>query len=287
MTEQVFVTGLALHAYHGVMQHEAKVGQTFQLDLVLDIDLAGLALRQARGYRRLRPGGRGREPGVLRPRYRLVEAAAGAVAEAVLERSRGSRRAGDGAQAARADRGDLRRCRRDHRGALPQRLMAEALRRARRQCRRRARDARSGGGPALRRRRGAAARPLFDYRTPPWGVADQPPFVNLCIAVETHLTPQRCWPRARGRARASAATAPASAAGARARSISTSSPMTISRWRAGADAAAPAPVRARLRAGAARRDRAGSRTIAGVRVHDALARVDRRRDREAAAAPVV
>jgi 2-amino-4-hydroxy-6-hydroxymethyldihydropteridine diphosphokinase len=28
-----------------------------------------------------------------------------------------------------------------------------------------------------------------DYRTPPWGVADQPPFVNLCIAVETSLPP--------------------------------------------------------------------------------------------------
>jgi 2-amino-4-hydroxy-6-hydroxymethyldihydropteridine diphosphokinase len=28
-----------------------------------------------------------------------------------------------------------------------------------------------------------------DYATPPWGVEDQPPFVNLCIAVETDLTP--------------------------------------------------------------------------------------------------
>lgn len=28
-----------------------------------------------------------------------------------------------------------------------------------------------------------------DYRTPPWGVEDQPPFINLCIAVETTLTP--------------------------------------------------------------------------------------------------
>jgi 2-amino-4-hydroxy-6-hydroxymethyldihydropteridine diphosphokinase len=28
-----------------------------------------------------------------------------------------------------------------------------------------------------------------DYATPPWGVADQPPFVNLCVAVETALTP--------------------------------------------------------------------------------------------------
>jgi 2-amino-4-hydroxy-6-hydroxymethyldihydropteridine diphosphokinase len=28
-----------------------------------------------------------------------------------------------------------------------------------------------------------------DYRTPPWGITDQPPFVNLCVAVETDLTP--------------------------------------------------------------------------------------------------
>ena len=26
-----------------------------------------------------------------------------------------------------------------------------------------------------------------DYRTPPWGITDQAPFVNLCIAVETEL----------------------------------------------------------------------------------------------------
>ena len=35
-----------------------------------------------------------------------------------------------------------------------------------------------------------------DYRTPPWGVADQPPFVNLCIAVDTSLTPQALLARA-------------------------------------------------------------------------------------------
>jgi len=28
-----------------------------------------------------------------------------------------------------------------------------------------------------------------DYRTPPWGVADQAPFVNLCVAVATELAP--------------------------------------------------------------------------------------------------
>jgi 2-amino-4-hydroxy-6-hydroxymethyldihydropteridine diphosphokinase len=35
-----------------------------------------------------------------------------------------------------------------------------------------------------------------DYRTPPWGVADQPPFVNLCIAVETTLAPPALLARA-------------------------------------------------------------------------------------------
>src|ERR1700676_1539513 len=29
-----------------------------------------------------------------------------------------------------------------------------------------------------------------DYATPPWGVEDQPPFVNRCVAVETDLTPR-------------------------------------------------------------------------------------------------
>jgi 2-amino-4-hydroxy-6-hydroxymethyldihydropteridine diphosphokinase len=28
-----------------------------------------------------------------------------------------------------------------------------------------------------------------DYRTPPWGVTDQPPFINAAIAVATSLTP--------------------------------------------------------------------------------------------------
>mgnify|MGYP001412612118 CR=1 FL=1 len=46
MTDQVFVRGLALHAYHGVMQHEGKVGQTFTLDLILDLDLTEASERE-------------------------------------------------------------------------------------------------------------------------------------------------------------------------------------------------------------------------------------------------
>ena len=37
-----------------------------------------------------------------------------------------------------------------------------------------------------------------DYKTPPWGVTEQPPFVNAAIAVETGLKPRA----RRGRAHA-------------------------------------------------------------------------------------
>jgi 7,8-dihydroneopterin aldolase/epimerase/oxygenase len=86
MTDAVFVTGLALHAYHGVMQHEAKVGQTFRLDLKLTVDLAEASrsdkLKHTVSYDLV--VGTASEAFCAR-RYRLVEAAAGAVAEAVLE----------------------------------------------------------------------------------------------------------------------------------------------------------------------------------------------------------
>jgi 2-amino-4-hydroxy-6-hydroxymethyldihydropteridine diphosphokinase len=35
-----------------------------------------------------------------------------------------------------------------------------------------------------------------DYATPPWGVVDQPPFVNRCIAVESKSTPRALLDRA-------------------------------------------------------------------------------------------
>ena len=36
-----------------------------------------------------------------------------------------------------------------------------------------------------------------DYRTPPWGVTDQPAFVNLCLVVATELAPRALLDRAR------------------------------------------------------------------------------------------
>ena len=87
MTDAVFITGLALHAYHGVMQHEAKVGQTFTLDLLLDIDLAEASrsdkLAHTVGYDQVASVA---SQAFCTRRYRLVEAAAGAVATAVLNR---------------------------------------------------------------------------------------------------------------------------------------------------------------------------------------------------------
>lgn len=41
-----------------------------------------------------------------------------------------------------------------------------------------------------------------DYRTPPWGITDQPPFVNAAIAVSTVLTPHELLDRAQSCERA-------------------------------------------------------------------------------------
>jgi dihydroneopterin aldolase len=87
MSDSIFVNGLVLHAYHGVMPHEAKVGQPFRLDLVLDIDLAEASrsdtLKATVSYEMLVKTA---SEAFCTRRYRLVEAAAGAVADAVLER---------------------------------------------------------------------------------------------------------------------------------------------------------------------------------------------------------
>jgi 7,8-dihydroneopterin aldolase/epimerase/oxygenase len=87
MSDAIFVSGLSLHAYHGVMQHEAKVGQTFRLDLNLDIDLAAASgsdkLKDTVSYDMVVKTA---SEAFCTRRYRLVEAAAGAVAKALLER---------------------------------------------------------------------------------------------------------------------------------------------------------------------------------------------------------
>ena len=86
MSDAIFVNGLALHAYHGVMQHEAKVGQTFKLDLLLDIELAEASrtdkLKNTVSYDTVVKTA---TEAFCGRRYKLVEAAAGAVAAAILD----------------------------------------------------------------------------------------------------------------------------------------------------------------------------------------------------------
>ncbi len=81
----VFVTGLAVHANHGVMAHEAKVGQTFKLDLVLKIDLKEASrsdkLANTVSYDQVVDAA---SRAFCAQRFRLVEAAASAVADAIL-----------------------------------------------------------------------------------------------------------------------------------------------------------------------------------------------------------
>ncbi len=85
MSDRIFVKGLALHANHGVMAHEAKVGQTFTLDLDLEIDLSAAAhsdkVADTVSYDKVVDCV---SEAFCTQRYRLIEAAAGRVADAVL-----------------------------------------------------------------------------------------------------------------------------------------------------------------------------------------------------------
>jgi len=83
MTDAVFVTGLSLHAYHGVMHHEARVGQTFGLDTDLTDASRSDKLADTVGYDQVVEIA---SKAFSARRYRLVEAAAGAIAAAVLDR---------------------------------------------------------------------------------------------------------------------------------------------------------------------------------------------------------
>ncbi len=85
MTDRIFITGLSLHAYHGVMPYEGKVGQTFTIDLEFDIDLAAAArsdkVADTVSYDKVVECV---SAAFNSQKFRLIEAAAGKVADAVL-----------------------------------------------------------------------------------------------------------------------------------------------------------------------------------------------------------
>jgi 7,8-dihydroneopterin aldolase/epimerase/oxygenase len=85
VSDTIFVSGLLIHAHHGVMAHEEKVGQRFVIDLELTTDLATASrsdkLADTVNYGAIVDT----TTEVFTQRsYRLIEAAAGAVADAIL-----------------------------------------------------------------------------------------------------------------------------------------------------------------------------------------------------------
>lgn len=85
MSDAIFVSGLIVHAHHGVMEHESKVGQNFVIDLELSVDLAAATrsdkLADTVSYSAIVETAMR----VFTQRaYKLIEAAGGAVADAIL-----------------------------------------------------------------------------------------------------------------------------------------------------------------------------------------------------------
>jgi dihydroneopterin aldolase len=85
MSDTIFIQGLLVHAHHGVMAHEEKVGQRFTIDLELAIDLAPAGasdkLADTASYSAIVDTA---TRAFTRESFQLVEAAAGVVAEALL-----------------------------------------------------------------------------------------------------------------------------------------------------------------------------------------------------------
>lgn len=85
MSDTIFISGLLIHAHHGVMEHEQKVGQRFEVDLELTLDLApaGKSDRLADTVSYSTIIETATRAFKIR-NFRLIEAAASAIAEAVL-----------------------------------------------------------------------------------------------------------------------------------------------------------------------------------------------------------
>ncbi len=85
MTDMIFITGVVIHARHGVMEHETEVGQRFVIDLELSADLSESShtdrLADTVSYSNVVATA---TAAFKNANYKLLERAAGAVAEAIL-----------------------------------------------------------------------------------------------------------------------------------------------------------------------------------------------------------
>ena len=85
MTDTIFIKGLVVHARHGVMEHETKVGQRFVIDLELFAELAESSrtdrIADTVSYSQVVATA---TDAFKNANYKLLERAAGAVADAIL-----------------------------------------------------------------------------------------------------------------------------------------------------------------------------------------------------------
>jgi dihydroneopterin aldolase len=85
MTDTIFVTGVVVHARHGILAYEAEVGQRFVIDLELSVDLAESSrtdrLADTVSYADVVATA---TAAFKDANYKLLERSAGAVADAVL-----------------------------------------------------------------------------------------------------------------------------------------------------------------------------------------------------------
>jgi 7,8-dihydroneopterin aldolase/epimerase/oxygenase len=85
MTDTIFITGVVIHARHGVMEHETEVGQRFVIDIELFTDLSDSSrsdrLADTVSYSQVVATA---TAAFKNKNYKLLERAAGAVADAIL-----------------------------------------------------------------------------------------------------------------------------------------------------------------------------------------------------------
>src|SRR6202166_301396 len=85
MTDSIFITGVVIHARHGVMEHETDVGRRFVIDLDLFTDLSDPwrtdRLADTVSYSNVVTTA---TAAFKNANYKLLERAAGAVADAIL-----------------------------------------------------------------------------------------------------------------------------------------------------------------------------------------------------------
>jgi len=85
MSDTIFITGVVIHARHGVMEHETEVGQRFVIDLELSIDMSESShtdrLSDTVSYASVVATA---TAAFKNTNYKLLERAAGAVADSIF-----------------------------------------------------------------------------------------------------------------------------------------------------------------------------------------------------------